>query len=175
MSDMSRRHSDTSRQCKSLYSRADRCSVACLTPPSQGELDATVDLPRLARPKGCVASRRHSFADRPARLVKAPRAAADGRRTPLLRHRLSKSEHHDSRLSGPRTEHVLRLRARAVMVRHLGAEMRLQRGQVDRYVHKSRQETVGRSDRLRFDEASTVPYLDNGENWILSLRLKHSI
>ena len=143
--------------------------------PSQGELDATVDLPLLARPKGCVASRRRRFAARPARLVKAPRAAADCRRTPLLRHRLSKSEHHNSRLSGQRTEHVLRLRARAVMVRHPGAEMRLRRGQVARYVHKSRQETVGRSDRIRLDKASNVLYLENGENWILSLRLKHSI
>ena len=44
-------------------------------------------LPRLARPKGCVATWRGRSAAGPAWLVKAPRAGPDGRTNPL-RHRL---------------------------------------------------------------------------------------
>ena len=92
-------------------------------------------LPRLARPKGCVAARRGRSAAGPAWLVKAPWTGPDGRTNPL-RHRPlytdspSRAAPH-TRTAGPWDRSCPRHPGGAVAVRHLGAEMcRCHRGHV---------------------------------------------
>jgi hypothetical protein len=92
-------------------------------------------LPRLARPKGCVAARRGRSAAGPAWLVKATRAGPDGRTDPLRHRRLytdspSRAATH-TRTAGPWDRSCPRYPGGAVAVRHLGAEMcRCHRGHV---------------------------------------------